>query len=59
MLVKQIDASPLVRVRVGDVTLFIMRLEGKSVRVAVDAPEEATILIDNDDTRPPPRKRGA
>lgn len=59
MLVKRIEASPIVRVRVGDVTIFVMKLEGKSVHLAVDAPQETEILIDNEDTRPPPRRRGS
>lgn len=49
MLIKQIEAAPQVRVRVGDITMLVYRLEGKSLRVAVDAPPEVEILIDNNE----------
>lgn len=55
MLVKRIETAPMVRIRVGDITVFVMKIGDKTAQLAVDAPDDMKIFIDNEDT--PPQRR--
>lgn len=57
MLIKNIEAANTIRVKIGDSTIYITKIGARSTRLAVDAPKEFKISIDNDD-HPPVNRRG-
>ncbi len=56
MRISKVDLSQPLRVRVGEVTFFIIKVGEKSARLGIDAPGEMPVDIQHTEAHRPPRK---